>query len=198
MLQESPTSCSSHACLALNADFGVLGALPWRQALTSVLAGRAYVVDEYAACARSARASFRLPSVIARRSFAPTEHRTAAFTRHNLFLAYAELVDGRVAWRCALCGGATHDARDLNFEHVLPRSRGGLSNWSNVVLAHHGCNNAKGNRTLAEAGLTLRVRPRAPTNREIATIRLRTAYPHPPIEWRGYIDEAYWTTPLDP
>lgn len=51
--------------------------------------------------------------------------------------------------RCAYCGKG-----DVPFEldHQLPRSRGGSHRVSNLVLACHECNRAKGNRTAAEFG----------------------------------------------
>ncbi len=51
--------------------------------------------------------------------------------------------------RCVYCGKG-----DVPFEldHQLPRSRGGSHRVSNLVLACHDCNSAKGNRTAAEFG----------------------------------------------
>ena len=51
--------------------------------------------------------------------------------------------------RCAYCGKG-----EVPFEldHQLPRSRGGSNRVSNLVLACHDCNSAKGNRTAAEFG----------------------------------------------
>jgi len=58
---------------------------------------------------------------------------------------------------CAYCGkpGNTVD-------HIVPLSRGGGDTWENTVLACGRCNNRKGSRTPAEAGLKLRVQPRVP------------------------------------
>jgi 5-methylcytosine-specific restriction endonuclease McrA len=52
-------------------------------------------------------------------------------------------------YRCAYCGKG-----DVPFEldHLSPRSRGGTDRVSNLVLACHACNSAKGNRTAAEYG----------------------------------------------
>ncbi len=51
--------------------------------------------------------------------------------------------------RCAYCA-----SRHVPFEldHIQPRSRGGSSAVSNLVLACHACNAAKGDRTAAEFG----------------------------------------------
>jgi 5-methylcytosine-specific restriction endonuclease McrA len=36
------------------------------------------------------------------------------------------------------------------FEHLVPRSKGGKSNFENVVLAHAGCNLKRGNSAATE------------------------------------------------
>ena len=82
---------SENPCLALAADFTPEGFLPWRDALTSVISKRAYVVEEYDASVASPSRRFRLPAIIARRSQSATLHRPAAFTRANVFLASSEL-----------------------------------------------------------------------------------------------------------
>jgi 5-methylcytosine-specific restriction endonuclease McrA len=51
--------------------------------------------------------------------------------------------------RCAYCGAA---GVPLEIEHIVPRSRGGTDRVSNLTLACHRCNRAKGNRTAAEFG----------------------------------------------
>jgi 5-methylcytosine-specific restriction endonuclease McrA len=49
-----------------------------------------------------------------------------------------------------------------NVDHVVPRSRGGLHVWENVVAACRRCNSQKEDRLLHEAGFRLRREPRAP------------------------------------
>ena len=48
-------------------------------------------------------------------------------------------------------------------DQVLPRSRDGRNTWLNPVAACGGCNQRKGDRTPAEAGMTMRIKPAAPT-----------------------------------
>jgi len=52
-------------------------------------------------------------------------------------------------YRCAYCGKS-----NLPFEidHIRPRSRGGSNRVSNLVLACHACNQAKGSQTASEFG----------------------------------------------
>lgn len=50
---------------------------------------------------------------------------------------------------CQYCGGKSNDPI-LEWEHMLPRSRGGSDRLKNAALACHNCNQDKGNHTLEE------------------------------------------------
>jgi 5-methylcytosine-specific restriction endonuclease McrA len=60
--------------------------------------------------------------------------------------------------RCGYC-----TARATTVDHILPRSRGGRNTWKNTVAACGPCNQRKGDRTPAEAGMALWVKPAAPS-----------------------------------
>src|SRR5262249_39110328 len=60
-------------------------------------------------------------------------------------------------YTCQYCG---RRGDRLTVDHVVPRSKGGDTAWTNVVAACLRCNLAKGNRALEEAGMTL-LRPPA-------------------------------------
>jgi len=49
-----------------------------------------------------------------------------------------------------------------NVDHIIPRSRGGKTDWTNCVLAHKEVNAQKANRTPEEAGLKLIKEPFVP------------------------------------
>lgn len=48
-------------------------------------------------------------------------------------------------------------------DHILPRSRGGKDTWKNTVAACGPCNQRKGDRTPAEAGMRLYTEPGVPS-----------------------------------
>lgn len=66
---------------------------------------------------------------------------------------------------CAYCAGVFHE-RDLQCEHVMPESRGGLWSWTNLVTACGACNNHKAARTPEEAGMPLVYLPYVPSRFE--------------------------------
>lgn len=59
---------------------------------------------------------------------------------------------------CGYCG-----AKATTVDHIVPQSRGGRNTWANTVASCYGCNQDKANRTPAEAGMTLRIAPAAPS-----------------------------------
>ncbi|MBM4019602.1 MAG: HNH endonuclease, partial [Planctomycetes bacterium] len=100
---------------------------------------------------RTVRFEIAVPRVIRLLSYDRLPKTRVRLNRRNLF--------ARDASRCQYCG-RKFKTSELSIDHVVPRSRGGHTVWTNVVCACMRCNVRKGGRTPAEAGLTL-VRPPA-------------------------------------
>ena len=49
----------------------------------------------------------------------------------------------------------TKKIKDLTFDHIIPKSHGGKTNWLNVVSACRSCNFKKGNKSLNNSGMRL-------------------------------------------
>ena len=86
----------------------------------------------------------------------------------------------RDRWTCQYCGGVRGT---LTLDHVIPRSRGGPSEWDNIVAACAPCNRRKGNRTPHEAHMHPANRPKAPG----PTVFIRIASPRIPDSWETYL-----------
>ena len=65
--------------------------------------------------------------------------------------------------RCQYCG-ERKPLRQLNYDHVIPRVRGGTTCWENIVTSCYACNDRKGSRTPEEAGMKLLRKPFKPTS----------------------------------
>ena len=102
---------------------------------------------------RSARAEFRVPSVIRRRTYINVRRRREASGMKRLRIYM------RDKFRCQYCGEKKRVA-ELTLDHILPRSRGGESAWDNLVACCKRCNHRKGSRTPEESGMHLLRRPR--------------------------------------
>lgn len=146
--------------LVLNADYRPLNLFPlstlnWEDTIKVVVKGHVHVVAEYDRVVRSPSMSMRLPSVIAMRKYEKiADH--APFTRPNVFL--------RDRFRCQYCGEG--DVK-LTFDHVIPRSKGGQTNWTNIVAACDDCNLMKG----AKQHMQPMKVPREPTSQELLALK---------------------------
>ena len=171
----------------LNADFRPLSYFPlsvwsWQESVKAVFLGRVNVVSEYERVVHSPRHAFKLPSVISLKKYAPMD-RSPAFTRFNVFL--------RDRFSCQYCGVA----EDLTFDHLVPRSKGGMTRWDNVVTACAPCNLMKGGKLPREAKMWPAQKPYRPTVFELH--RNGRLFP-PNYLHESWLDYLYWDTELEP
>jgi hypothetical protein len=75
--------------------------------------------------------------------------------------------------------------RDLNYDHVVPRVRGGHTVWENIVTSCYACNDRKGSRTPEEAGMTLRKKPLKPSSLPVMPV-FRVTRSEMPEVWLPY------------
>src|ERR1700739_3395690 len=128
--------------LVLNASYEPINVCAARRAIVLVLKGVAMTEEENGHYLHSARLAIRLPSVIRLLEYRRIPHQTRALSRKNLLM--------RDRNSCQYCGEVLPSS-ELTLDHVVPRSRGGLSTWENLVACCHGCNRQKGDRLLGEA-----------------------------------------------
>ena len=115
---------------------------------------RVSIVSYYDRTIRSPSFSMKLPSVIALKSFIRPQS-NPNFTRFNVFL--------RDKFSCQYCGSSN----ELTFDHLLPRSKGGKTDWDNVVTACSSCNVKKGRRLLKYSNMNLEKIPMKPTSEQL-------------------------------
>jgi len=99
----------------------------------------------------------------------------------------------RDGFSCQYCGEKKPTV-ELNYDHVLPKSRGGKTTWSNIVSSCIPCNSRKGNRTPEEAGMRLLKAPICPKSLPIVALRVQSLGKIPSL-WRDYL---YWNVELEP
>ena len=175
--------------LVLNADFRPLNYFPlslwsWQDAVKAVFLNRVNVISEYDQVIRSPNWRINLPSVISLKQYVYLS-RKPAFTRFNVFL--------RDKFTCQYCN-KVFTSKDLTFDHLLPRSRGGKTEWNNVVAACSNCNIKKGNKLLKDAGMEIVRKPEEPSNYELQ--KIGQAFP-PSHLHESWIDFLYWDSELE-
>ena len=130
---------SSLRALMLNADGRPLSTWPLqvlsaREAIEAVWHDKATVVETWEdAFFHSPSAKIAVPKVMMLREYVPV-HSDPKFCRASIFL--------RDKFRCQYCG-QQFDQRELTYDHVIPRTQGGKTEWDNIVTACIECNAIK-------------------------------------------------------
>lgn len=148
-------------CLALNASFEPLTIVPARRAVRLVLDKKAEILESDGQRAfRSERQVVPFPTVIRLVRFVEVPRRFRRQVTNTFLFARDE-------YSCQYCGKHRSQLKGRQFltrDHILPLSRGGRNTWKNVVTSCSPCNNRKGNRLPAEAGLNLQREPTEPNH----------------------------------
>jgi 5-methylcytosine-specific restriction endonuclease McrA len=133
---------------------------------------------------RTIHFEIQVPRVIRLLTYDRLPRTRVKFNRRNIFAR-----DGN---RCQYSGKRVPTG-ELSLDHVMPRSRGGGTDWENIVCACVRCNVRKGGRTPAEAGMKLTRPPVRP--RTSPTLGLKLAN-RKYQSWKTFLDDAYWSVEL--
>jgi 5-methylcytosine-specific restriction endonuclease McrA len=162
--------------LVLNATYEPINVCTVRRAVVLALKAKAEVLEEAQWALHAERIAVARPFVIRLTNYVrvPRDAHRRKITRRAVF--------ARDDWRCQYCGARSN----LTVDHVMPRSKGGLSNWENIVASCAPCNRRKGDRTPAQAGMHPAQAPRQPR----PEIFIRVSSPTIPPAWRAYLQTA--------
>ena len=106
---------------------------------------------------------FKAPAVLVLIKVVRTVYRgKVPFSRKNVLI--------RDRFTCAYCGKSN---KSLTIDHVIPRLKGGKTDFDNCVACCKDCNIKKGSGTPRKAGMHLVNRPYQPTISEFIRIRLK-------------------------
>ena len=136
-------------CLALNASFEPLTMVPIRRALRLVIEGKAEIVEADDDLIRSERLTLPKPAIIRLVKFVHVPRRFRRQVTNTFLFA-------RDGYRCQYCHRPQGELRHrecLTRDHLIPLSRGGTNEWTNVVTACSPCNTRKANHLPEEIGM---------------------------------------------
>ena len=140
--------------LVLNYTYEPLQFCSAKRAIIMIFNARAESIESNGYVVRSPTITFKLPAVIrVLNRVKRSQPRDICFSKKNILR--------RDNFTCQYCGVTDNS---LTVDHVLPKSRGGKSNWINVVVACKSCNLKKGNRTPSEKGMRLLSNPSKPSS----------------------------------
>ncbi|MDE2425767.1 MAG: HNH endonuclease [Elusimicrobia bacterium] len=141
--------------LVLNSNFQPVTIVSWQKAVVLWYKNKAEVIDSYNKDIRSVNSSIKAPSIIRLLNLYSRKKKLIKFSRSIIYR--------RDRGRCGYCNKRISLSAST-LDHLIPVSKGGATNWSNVVNCCYSCNNSKGNKTPEEAGMSLQVKPCKPSS----------------------------------
>jgi 5-methylcytosine-specific restriction endonuclease McrA len=159
--------------LVLNATYEPVNVCTVRRAVVLLLKEKAEVIEHASWELHSETTTLARPMVIRLVTFVkvPRDTHRRKITRRAVF--------ARDGWQCQYCGART----SLTVDHVIPRSKGGGSDWENIVASCAPCNRRKGDRLPHQIGMHPRVKPRMPS----PNVFIQLASPTIPATWKQYL-----------
>jgi 5-methylcytosine-specific restriction endonuclease McrA len=155
----------------------------WQQAVVLVYLAKVDVLEEYDADehapASSARWTIHIPAVVRIRKTIDMNKSSVKFSRSNVY--------ARDQYRCCYCPPKTarKTAKELTYDHVLPRCRGGKTVWENIVSCCVEHNRRKDKKTPQEAGMKMHFKPYKPESLQLAPMIIDVERVHD--LWKPYL-----------
>ncbi|MFH1435618.1 MAG: HNH endonuclease [Pseudomonadota bacterium] len=170
--------------LMLSCTYEPLRVISWKRAIRLLTLGKVEVLEEYDEDIRTVSFSIKMPSVVRLLRYFRFRKLPVRFSRQNVY--------ARDNFSCQYCG-KRFPTPELTFDHVVPKTLGGKTQWDNIVTCCIPCNVRKRGKTPAEAGMRLRKSPKRPN--WIPRITLRISLSSAPQCWRDYL---YWNVEIEP
>ena len=142
-LHPRPATAMGGRVLVLNATYEPINVCTVRRAVVLLLKEKAELLERGRWELHSESSTLARPVVIRLVSYVnvPRDAHRRKITRRAVF--------ARDSWTCQYCGSRSN----LTVDHVIPRSKGGSSNWENIVASCAPCNRRKGDRLPRQAGM---------------------------------------------
>ena len=134
----------SNDCLLLNGNgkpvsYFPLSTINWKTAIRLIFTRNVIIIKNHDSWrGRSPSMEVEVPSIIMLRRFHKFQN-YVKFSRSNVYL--------RDMYRCQYCSNI-FETKNLTLDHVKPKSKGGQTNWENIVTCCKTCNTNKGSTTL--------------------------------------------------
>ena len=134
VFEHRPRGRDAGRVLVLNATYEPINVCTVRRAAILLLKSKAELLEHATWELRSEHTAMPRPVVIRLVSYVkvPRDTHRRKITRRAVF--------ARDGWACQYCGSRSN----LTVDHVIPRSKGGSSNWENIVASCAPCNRRKG------------------------------------------------------
>ena len=137
--------------LLLNQNYEPMTIVSAKKAIILFYLQKVEIIEKRDQLVRSQYVALPLPSVIRLTCYVRVPRKRVELNRGNVLRR-----DGHQCQYCGIRKGP------LTLDHVVPKMRGGIDSWENLVAACVKCNNKKGSRTPEEANMPLLKKPKRP------------------------------------
>nr|ALS56194.1 hypothetical protein [uncultured bacterium EIL27G07] len=165
-------------CLLLNGNgkpvsYFPLSTLDWKTAIKLIFTRNVVIVKNHEDwVVRSPSVEVEVPSIIMLKRFHKFQN-YVKFSRSNVYL--------RDMYKCQYCLDI-FDVNQLTLDHVIPRSKGGQTEWQNIVTCCKSCNTKKGSKTLKPV-----IEPKKPSFAHLLNGHKLNRSDFPDKSWADYI-----------
>jgi 5-methylcytosine-specific restriction endonuclease McrA len=171
--------------LVLSQSYQPVARISWQRAVTLLTLGKIEIIEEYEDReVRSMTFSMKVPSIVRFLNQIRRKKKAIKFSRENVY--------ARDKAKCQYCRNKV-TRTEATYDHVVPRSLGGRTNWDNIVISCKGCNQKKGGRTPTQAKMPLHVKPVRPKNLpNYFKFSMKWTENMPP-SWKDFVHSySYW------
>lgn len=162
--------------LVLDQSYMPISVVSLKRAMTYIAKDKVEVIRQYERTIRSAHAYWKMPAVVRFTIKFNRPRKIVKFSRKNVY--------ARDRWHCQYCRHKFEPC-ELTYDHVVPKSRGGKTEWDNIVTCCIECNMKKGDKTPQEAGMVLHKIPTKPDWVPIFAVKLLRDK-EAPEQWKEY------------
>lgn len=153
--------------------------IKWQDAVKMMYEGNVDVIVSYDETISSPSVTWNVPAVIRLHKLPYRHKRGMKFSRLNVYTRdrfTCQYCDKRFGWK------------ELSYDHVVPRSSGGRTEWTNIVTACKKCNCKKSNRTCDESGMWPKNHPVMPRTLPLNT-QIDCETHLVPQEWEPFLND---------
>ncbi len=164
--------------LVLNSSYAPLGAIEWERAVVLIFSNKAEMLEAYNEPIKTISGEYKKPAVIKLKKYVKASSIALRFNKRNIYL--------RDEGKCGYCN-IKMSYRQSTFDHIIPKSRGGKTNWTNIISACKDCNRDKNNKTPEEANMPLRRKADKPNNIDTIKNFYKNYKSKAPHAWKNWI-----------
>lgn len=146
----------NHRVLLLNQSYEPIRGYPLKKALKHIAKNKVEVLHASDEVIYSGEDSWAVPTVVRlvgsnyiNKRYEPRYTKNGIHTRDE--------------FTCAYCG-QVYPLKQLTIDHIIPKSKGGPSTWTNCITACKRCNSYKADLPLEEVKMALRFKPFVPSS----------------------------------